>query len=88
MADKKSPADIPSEDRLQGEGNYTATRAYDRDQKKFAESGKVESAAREAAESLDQDKADLDKAEAEGRKHSHGEDPALKREKRPGGGAA
>jgi hypothetical protein len=77
MADDKAP-------RVEGEGNYTAARAYDRDQKQFAESGKVEPAARDAADSLEHDKAELAKAEAEGRKHSHGEDPALKREKRPG----
>lgn len=68
-----------AEQKNEGEGNWTAAKAYDRDQKKFAESGKVEKAAREAAESLDKDREELAKAEAEGKRHSNGEDPKLKR---------
>ncbi len=43
----------------EGERNRTAAKAYGRDQKKSAESSKEE----------------LAKAAAEGRRHSHGEDP-------------
>ena len=77
MADK--PKQSGGESKVQGEGNYTAARAYDRDQHDFAKSGKADRAAREAERSLDQDKPELDKAEAEGKRHSHGEDPALKK---------
>lgn len=78
MADDRKPEQTGSGD-VQGEGNYTASRAYDRDQEKFAKSGKVEQAAREAERSLDKDRKELDKAEAEGKRHTHGEDPALRR---------
>jgi len=37
------------EQKNEGEGNYTAAQEYDRDQKRFAESGKVDEAARDAA---------------------------------------
>jgi hypothetical protein len=69
-----------AEQKNEGEGNWTAAKAYDRDQKKFAESGKVEKAAKEAAQSLERDREELSKAEAEGKRHSHGEDPQVKRQ--------
>jgi hypothetical protein len=78
MPEDRKPAASPSE-KVEGEGSYTAARAYDRDQHQFAQSGKVEKAAEEAERSLDTDRAELDEAEAEGKRHSHGEDPALKR---------
>ncbi len=64
----------------EGEGNKTAAQAYNCDQKKFAKSGKVEPAARDAAQALDTDEAkELKEAERIGKRHSHGEDPAVKR---------
>ena len=64
----------------QGEGNRDAARTYNRAQKAFAESGKVEPAARDAAKALDGKEAkELKEAELIGKRHSHGEDPALKR---------
>ena len=74
MADKaREPAN-------QGEGNWTAAREYDRDEKEFAESGKVEKAAQDAKRALDtKDAKALKEAERIGKSHSHGEDPALKR---------
>jgi hypothetical protein len=64
----------------QGEGNRTAAREYDRAQEEFAKSGKVEQAARSAERALDTKEAkELKKAEELGRRHSHGEDPAVKR---------
>jgi hypothetical protein len=70
-----------AEQKNEGEGNRTAARAYDRDQKQFVESGKVEKAAREAEQSLkDPEQArQMKEAERVGKSHSHGEDPALKR---------
>ena len=38
---------------MQGEGNYDAARKYDAEQAAFANSGKVDQAAREAEEALD-----------------------------------
>lgn len=64
----------------EGEGSRSAAEAYDKAQEKFAKSGKVDKAAREAEKALEGKEGDeLRRAEAEGKRHSHGEDPALKR---------
>lgn len=70
-----------AEQKNEGEGSRTAARAYDREQQRFARSGKVEPAARDAEESLKdaEQRRNMEQAEREGRQHSHGEDPALKR---------
>jgi hypothetical protein len=65
--------------RNEGEGNKTAAREYNEAQRRFVESGKVDEKAREAEKSLEAEKAELERAEAIGKRHSHGEDPALKR---------
>ena len=58
-----------------GEGNYDATRRYDKAASDFAKSGKVEEAAR-ASQPRDAGEAEeLQKAERSGRSHSKGEDP-------------
>jgi hypothetical protein len=62
-----------------GEGNYDASRKYNEAAKKFAQSGKVDKAARDAAPSSDADALQMAAAEAEGRSHAKGEDPALTR---------
>jgi hypothetical protein len=62
-----------------GEGNYKASRQYNEATKKFVESGRVEDAAREAAPHDAADAAQMDKAEAEGRRRAKEEDPALTR---------
>jgi hypothetical protein len=64
----------------EGEGNRTAARKYDKEQRRFVESGKVDKAAHEAEQAMEGDeKAELEKAEAEGKRHAHGEDPEIKR---------
>lgn len=64
----------------EGEGNRTAARQYNEAQKQFAQSGKVEPAARDAARAVDGPEGnDLRKAEQEGKRHAHGEDPQLKK---------
>ena len=64
----------------EGEGNRTATRAYNRKAKAFAETGPVESQARKAKADLDGPEAEeLREAELVGKSHSHGEDPAVKK---------
>lgn len=68
-----------AEQKNEGEGNRTAARAYDRDQKAFAGSGKVEPAARDAERALDGPEAEgLKRAEQAGKARAKGEDPALK----------
>ena len=62
-----------------GEGNYAASRQYDKDVKDFAESGRVEPAARAAAPKSDDEAREMEAAEQEGKRHSKGEDPALTR---------
>lgn len=66
-----------------GEGNYAASRQYDDATKKFAESGRVESAARAAAPRSDADAREMAAAEDEGKRRSKGEDPALNRKSTP-----
>jgi hypothetical protein len=62
----------------EGEGNRTAARAYNKAQHDFATSGKVGPAAQDAAKAVDGAEAkSLKQAEQEGKRHSHGEDPAL-----------
>ncbi len=63
-----------ADDKVEGEGSYTGAKQYNDGVKKTVDSGKVEQAAREAAKQPE-DKA----AEAEGKRHSHGEDPQLNR---------
>ena len=66
--------------RNEGEGNKTAARQYNEAQKRFAQSGKVEEKAREAEQALDgPEKKALEEAEAVGKRHSVGEDPAVKK---------
>jgi hypothetical protein len=40
-------------DKIQGEGNYDATRKFDADERAFIKKGEVEKKAREAADALD-----------------------------------
>ena len=62
---------------VQGEGNYDATRRYDKAAREFAESGRVDDAARKAQPVSPQEAEELLRAERAGRAHSKGEDPAL-----------
>jgi hypothetical protein len=64
----------------EGEGNRTAAKTYNDAQKRFAESGKVDQAAREAEQSTKGPEGEaLREAERIGKSHAHGEDPAVKR---------
>jgi hypothetical protein len=64
----------------EGEGNRTAARAYNKGVRDFEKTGQVEKKAREAADALSGPEAKaLKDAEAKGRGHSHGEDPALRK---------
>ena len=66
---------------LQGEGNYDATRRYDKSAREFVESGQVEDAARAARPRRPEEAEDMERAEQTGRSHSKGEDPALNPER-------
>jgi hypothetical protein len=64
-----------------GEGNHAADQRYRDETKRFIDSGRVDEAAREAREAMDDEsEADaLEAAEAEGRSHAAGEDPEVSR---------
>ena len=79
MQDKRNEHETGQ--RNEGEGNKTAAREYNQAQRQFVESGKVDEKAREAEKSLDKEKSELERAEAIGKRHSHGEDPAVTRKK-------
>lgn len=64
---------------LQSEGNYDATRRYDKAATDFANSGKVDEAARAAQPGSAEEAAELKRAEEAGKSHSKGEDPALRK---------
>jgi hypothetical protein len=64
--------------KVEGEGSYSGARAYDAGVEKTVKSGKVEQKAREAKRATESaEGAELRKAEQAGKRHSHGEDPAL-----------
>ena len=76
----------PKKDEVQGEGDYDAGRRYDKASREFAESGRVEPAARDAAPADASEAAELERAEQEGKSHSKGEGPLVS-DKRKGQGS-
>ena len=58
--------------RVQGEGDYRSAEKYNHSAHEFAESGKVEQAARDAAPRNNVEKNEMSQAEAEGRSHAKG----------------
>jgi hypothetical protein len=78
MPQKENPQAEPS--RNEGEGNRTAARQYNEAQRRFVQSDAVEDKAREAEKATQSgEKRELDRAEAVGKRHSHGEDPEITR---------
>jgi hypothetical protein len=69
------PGNADSPD-IQGEGNYDATRRYDKAASDFAKSGKVDEAARAAQPRDAREAEQLQRAEQAGRSRSKGEDAA------------
>lgn len=61
--------------KVQGEGDYEAARRYDKSVRDFAQSGKVEPAARRARPRSPEEEAQLKRAEEIGNSHTKGEDP-------------
>src|SRR5512134_1837451 len=68
-----------SERGVHGEGNYAATRAYNKATRHFVTSGRVDEAARSAAPRDDQEARSMAQAEQAGAERSKGEDPAVTR---------
>lgn len=66
---------LTEQDKVQGEGDYEAARRYDKAAHDFAESGKVEEAARQARPATPEEADELRRAEREAKSHSKGEDP-------------
>jgi hypothetical protein len=66
----------------QGEGNVTAARRYNEDQREFVQSGRVEDAARGAAPRNPDESRSMADAEREGRSHAREEDPSVPRDYR------
>ncbi|MBD3812573.1 MAG: hypothetical protein IE917_10170 [Betaproteobacteria bacterium] len=71
-----------SKPRIQGEGDYDSAKKYDEQARAFADSGKVEQAARAAAPRNPQEQEDMQRAEREGRSHAKG-DPKGERGEEP-----
>ena len=64
----------------EGEGSQSGARQYDDATRAFIASGKVKQAADEAARDVSGPNAkELKQAEEEGKRHSHGEDPQLRK---------
>lgn len=65
----KQNDDMKAPNKVQGEGDYEAARAYDKDQRDFIEKNKkdIPSMARDAEQSRDADRASFDEAEAKGK---------------------
>jgi hypothetical protein len=67
-------------DKNQGEGDKISAEKYNKETAEFAKSGRVEAAAKDAKKALDgKERKELLAAEVDGKSHSHGEDPQLKR---------
>jgi hypothetical protein len=71
-----------SKDQVQGEGDYEAGRRYDKAAHEFAQSGKVERAAHDAAPGSDEEAEKMQQAEQEGKSHSKGEGPLVSKKRK------
>ena len=68
MNPKQPPqAPVENDPKLQGEGNYTAARRYDKAQREFIQSGGVDDAARNAKPQDAHEAEELSEAEKAGR---------------------
>jgi hypothetical protein len=76
-------ATTPAKDQVQGEGDYEAGRRYDKASREFAESGRVEPAAHDAAPENAREAEELERAEEEGKSHSKGEGRLVSDKRKP-----
>ena len=72
-----------SKQKIQGEGDYEATRRFRKRTEEFLENNDVEKAAVRAAPETAAEAEDLEAAEAAGKRRAKGEDPALRRREAP-----
>ena len=72
----------PADNKVQGEGDYEAARRYDKASQDFANSGRVDPAARDAAPDDAREAAELDDAEQKGKSHSKGEGPLVSKRRK------
>ena len=77
MSDPK--ADQKSGQKIQGEGDYEATRRFRKRTEEYLENNDVEKAAIRAAPETAAEAEELEAAEAQGKSRAKGEDPALRR---------
>ena len=73
---KHNPERYEPHPHVQGEGDYDAARRFNKDERAFVGSGKVREAARRAKPRDVEEAEELARAEAIGRSHAKGEDPA------------
>ena len=64
--------------KIQGEGDYEATRRYRKRTEEFLENHDVEKAPEDAAPDYAEEAGDMEAAEAAGKQRAKGEDPALR----------
>jgi hypothetical protein len=69
--------------KIQGEGDYEATRRYRKRTEEYLNNNDVEKAAVRAAPTSAREAEDLKAAEAAGKRRAKGEDPALRRRSAP-----
>ena len=69
--------------KIQGEGDYEATRRYRKRTEEYLENNDVEKAAVRAAPETSREAEDMKAAEAAGKRRAKGEDPALRRRSAP-----
>ena len=68
-----------SDEGVEGEGSYKASKDYNARTKKFVDSGKVEQAAQDAEPKSEEEKHAMQKAERIGKQRAKGEDPAVQK---------
>jgi hypothetical protein len=69
--------------KVQGEGDYEATRRYRKRTEEFLKNNDVEKAADRAAPKSPREAEDMKAAESAGKRRAKGEDPALRRRTAP-----
>jgi hypothetical protein len=69
--------------KVQGEGDYDATRRYRKRTEEYLKSNDVEKAAERAAPASRSEAEDMKAAESAGKRRAKGEDPALRRRTAP-----
>ena len=80
MTEKHHKGQKDQRQKNEGEGNRTAAREYNEAQRRFVKSGKVEEKAKDAERAIAGKEGDaLRDAELVGKRHTHEEDPEIKR---------